>query len=281
MKKIGVILIFSMMILAGALCFSGGSGNMAFAGDASTVPGGSEKIVVGVMPFGTEAKETKDNEPPETTAAREQIARDALVQSLARSFSVASLKAEVIDNIVGELGIVSPKDASERDAVEIGRRADAQYIILGRVTKISQRNDVREKKQLFSKSHETSVTASAQLQVKVVDVSSGRVVMNLPGYGVGRSTHTTKSAAGFIGVGSLLVLRHDQILGYSDFSLPLASAVVNCQSTVFWSALRDFSQADISLFSLCKSGIRLFRHCFVIADSSISATFNQLPCFGV
>jgi tetratricopeptide (TPR) repeat protein len=102
------------------------------------------------------------------------------------------------------LGIVSPKDASERDAVEIGRRADAQYIILGRVTKISQRNDVREKKQLFSKSHETSVTASAQLQVKVVDVSSGRVVMNLPGYGVGRSTHTTKSAAGFIGVGSLL-----------------------------------------------------------------------------
>jgi hypothetical protein len=66
---------------------------MAFAGDAFTAPGGSDKIVVGVMPFGTEAKETKDNEPPEITAAREQIARDALVQSLARSFSVASLKA--------------------------------------------------------------------------------------------------------------------------------------------------------------------------------------------
>jgi hypothetical protein len=57
--------------------------------------------------------------------------------------------------------------------------------------------------------------------------------------------------------------------------------VVNCQSTVFCSALRDFSQADISMFNFCKSGIRLFKHCLVIADSSISATFSQLPRFGV
>jgi tetratricopeptide (TPR) repeat protein/curli biogenesis system outer membrane secretion channel CsgG len=213
--------------MAAAICLSGVAKDAALAGDASDVPDkAEEKIVVGVMPFGTEEEETKDDEPAEVTEAREQIAREALVQSLARSFSVAALKAAVIDDAVRELAVVSPKDAAERDVIEIGRRAGAQYMVLGRVTKISQRNDVREKSQIFSKSRETSVTASAQLQAKVIEVSSGRVVMNLPSYGVGRSTHTTKSTAGFIGLGTLIGPVGDLMDGASELSALLKSSLL-------------------------------------------------------
>jgi tetratricopeptide (TPR) repeat protein len=197
MKKKVVLSALSLALLIALSFTSDPKGSATAADDHSVLERTGGSIIVGVMPFETDAEETKDDEPEEITDAREKIAREALLQSLARSRSVAALKSEVIDNAAQELGVGLSEDAGEKDAAEVGRRAGAQYMILGKLTKISQRNDVTETNRIFSKSYETAVTASAQLHIRIVDVNSGKVVMNLPGYGVGRTAHSSKSVGGF------------------------------------------------------------------------------------
>jgi tetratricopeptide (TPR) repeat protein len=162
----------------------------------SAQPETGDRIIIGVMPFETDAEDAKDDKTEDTTDAREKIAREALVKSLAKSRAIAALKPEIIDDAIQEIG-AGLSDDDEKDAVEVGRRAGAQYMILGKLVKISQRNDVTQNNNFFSKSYETAITASAQLNMRIVDVNSGRVIINLPGYGIGRTTHSSKSSAGF------------------------------------------------------------------------------------
>jgi hypothetical protein len=55
---------------------------------------------------------------------------------------------------------------------------------------------------------------------------------------------------------------------------------VNCQSTVASEVFLEASHARTSRRRVSESAIRRLRHWTVRTRSSISATFNQLPCFG-
>ena len=60
-----------------------------------------------------------------------------------------------------------------------------------------------------------------------------------------------------------------------------ASRVVNRQLTLAFLLFRDPCHAWTSLRTTLMSSILLFRHCPPSTLNSISATFSQLPCFGV
>lgn len=71
------------------------------------------------------------------------------------------------------------------------------------------------------------------------------------------------------------------IVGYSLASLIRALSVVNCQLTLDSRLFRWACQANTSRRTFSISEIRRFRHCLLSTFNSISAMFNQLPCFGV
>jgi tetratricopeptide (TPR) repeat protein len=195
MKKINAILLALVLAVACA-------NNTVWGAEGQGE--GADKIVVGVMPFGTDVKETKDDKSAEITEAREKIAREAVIQFLAKSRAIAVLEADVIDNAVEAVGADPSKEAGVREAVEAGRHAGAQYMILGKVMKISQRNIVGKDVGFLSTSYTTSVTASAQLNMEIIDVNIGKVLMRLPGYGIGRTEISSKAVGGLLIVGGLL-----------------------------------------------------------------------------
>ncbi len=67
----------------------------------------------------------------------------------------------------------------------------------------------------------------------------------------------------------------------SWYSVILASAVESCQSTHFWIILHSDSQTSSCLLREVMSQILRFKPCEVVALSTISAIFSQLPRFGV
>src|SRR5262249_50062197 len=72
------------------------------------------------------------------------------------------------------------------------------------------------------------------------------------------------------------------ILGYSRFNFVRASSILNCQSTPRCLALVLSAQSPISDWSKGSSPMRRsVRHGLLRQLNSHSATFNQLPCFGV
>lgn len=73
----------------------------------------------------------------------------------------------------------------------------------------------------------------------------------------------------------------EENLGYREASLFRASSAVKCQVTLHASSLRMFSQAETSCLTVSRSINLRARHWRVMALSSISAIFSQLPCFGV
>jgi tetratricopeptide (TPR) repeat protein len=227
MKKINAILLVLFLAVACA--------NNAVWG-AEGQGEGAGKIVVGVMPFRTDAKEAKDDKSVKFTEAREKTAREAFIRSLAKSRAIAALKAEVIDNAIEAVGADPSKEAGVKEAVEAGRRAGAQYMILGKVMKISQRNDVRKNVGFLSTSYTTSVTASAQLSMEIIDVNIGKILMRLPGYGIGRTELSSKAAGGFLLSGGLIEALQDlsvdnqqdeqaKLEAISDASVDLANKV--------------------------------------------------------
>jgi len=60
-----------------------------------------------------------------------------------------------------------------------------------------------------------------------------------------------------------------------------ASLVVNCQLTLAFLVFLAFCQASTSFFTSEMLLIHRFKHCPLKTFNSISAMFNQLPCFGV
>src|SRR5262244_1665581 len=83
--------------------------------------------------------------------------------------------------------------------------------------------------------------------------------------------------------GELLLVPHPLlILGYSRFNFVRASSILNCQSTPRCLALVLSAQSPISDWSKGSSPMRRsVRHGLLRQLNSHSATFNQLPCFGV
>ena len=81
--------------------------------------------------------------------------------------------------------------------------------------------------------------------------------------------------------GTRLVVCQASVDGYSFLSLMRASSVVNCQFTVAPRSFLRLCHVWISCFKVSWSAIRLERHCRDSTESSISAIFSQLPCFGV
>ena len=69
--------------------------------------------------------------------------------------------------------------------------------------------------------------------------------------------------------------------GYRCFSLVRASSMLSCQSTPVCSRLRSSAQAAVSDVTKALLSIRRSRHWRCNALNSSSATFSQLPCFGV
>jgi tetratricopeptide (TPR) repeat protein len=201
-KKTGAVFLAALLMWAGAVRVN----ETAWADGSNEELGG--KIVVGVLPFGTgedeETTENKKTEKGEVKEAREKMARGAILQSLSKFRAIAALKAEFVDEAAGKLGVDLSKEMGLKDAVAIGQNAGAQYMLLGKVIKLSQRNDVAKDTGFFSSSYKTLVTASAQLSMKVIDVNAGKVLMILPGYGIGRTEFSSKAAGGFLLAGGLL-----------------------------------------------------------------------------
>ena len=56
---------------------------------------------------------------------------------------------------------------------------------------------------------------------------------------------------------------------------------MNCQSTFVFLLFLNFCHAITSFLTTAMSSILLFKHWLVSTFNSISAIFNQLPCFGV
>jgi curli biogenesis system outer membrane secretion channel CsgG len=177
MRKVSVIL--SALLLG-----------IAFASGAAWADGETGgKIVVGVLPFSDDGKEID--------AERGALAREVLLQVLARSNRIATIRRDIIDGIVAELHIDASTPVSASSAAEIGRRSGARYMLLGKVLKVGQTNKTRETGIFFARARKTTLSANAELNVKVVDVNAGRVIMDLPGYGSAREEYSKKKGIGF------------------------------------------------------------------------------------
>ena len=180
MKKIDAFLwVLLLAFLLSAVFMSGG----AWADGDEEEAGG--KIVVAVMPFVGDKEDT-----------RGAIAREVFSQVLANSRKIAAIKQDIIDNSVRDLRSGTSALDDVNTAAEIGRRAGAQYVLSGKVTKVDQKNKTRGKGFLFGRTRETTLSASAELNVKVIDVDAGKIVMDLSGYGSARELYSTKKGLG-------------------------------------------------------------------------------------
>jgi curli biogenesis system outer membrane secretion channel CsgG len=180
MKRINAVL---LILLLSAVCASSA---------ARADEGADGKIVVGVMPFAGDGGKEGDAK----TDTRGVIAREVFLQVLANSRKIAALRQDIIDRAVEDLHADASALADVNAAVEIGRSAGAQYMLLGKVGNVSQKNRTRETGFLFTKGRETTLSASAELNVQVIDVNAGKIVMNLTGFGSASEVHAAKMGIG-------------------------------------------------------------------------------------
>jgi curli biogenesis system outer membrane secretion channel CsgG len=183
MKKINM---FLLALLLGVAFISGGV--WADEGEGET----GSKIVVGVMPFVSDEVNT-----------RGVLARDVLSQVLANSKRVAAIKQDIIDDSIKNLNTDTSALDNVKTVAEVGQRAGAQYMLIGKVVKVGQKNKTRGKGFLFARTRETTLSANAELNVKVIDVNASKIVMDLSGYGSARELHSTKKGIG-LSFGGLL-----------------------------------------------------------------------------
>ena len=150
----------------------------------------ADKIIIGVMPFVREKKEPGHflgiefniKENPDDIEAWNILAREGFVQALVRSRRIATLKLSLVDEIITELGADESKFTDIDTALEIGQRLGARYMVLGKIMVLSSRTEAR-KKGFFPDAGSGIILFTSTLNMRLVDVETGKVVMDLSGYG--------------------------------------------------------------------------------------------------
>ncbi|MDR2137373.1 MAG: CsgG/HfaB family protein, partial [Synergistaceae bacterium] len=131
-----------------------------------------EVIRLGVMRFSSKADDV--------TNQQAALITDVFTRYLANSKSIALLERERLDMIGKEHKLNMSGLVDMNLALEVGRLAGCQYILLGAVTNLTQESS---KTRLFGHdfwSHE----AKATIDLRVVDVTTGEIVLSLSESGV-------------------------------------------------------------------------------------------------
>jgi curli biogenesis system outer membrane secretion channel CsgG len=154
---------------------------------------GAEKIRIGVLEFESKTEGVSEQQAQSVT--------DIFTRTLANSRSVSIIERIALESIGKEQRLSHSGLMNEKTAIEVGKIAGCQYILLGSVTEFSQKNSgggifvpisfVLSAIQANSRKEDARVT----LDVRVVDVTTSEVSLSLSESGL--ASRSSSNVMGF------------------------------------------------------------------------------------
>ena len=134
----------------------------------------AEQIRLGIMPFVSRTSEVSESQAAAIS--------DIITRTFQASPSIAVVERERLRVIAMEKGLKISSN-NQDSAAALGKLAGCQYILLGSVTQLAQRYLSSTKLTWFlgssySGSSEESQEATARLEARLIDVSTGRVMLS-------------------------------------------------------------------------------------------------------
>ena len=140
----------------------------------SSIPAYSAQIRIGVMLFETKTSEITEEQAMAIT--------DIVIRNLQSTPSIAIVERERLRVIAMEHGLNLSSTNDDSSVIKLGQLAGCQYILLGSVTQLRQRYLSSTKLSWFLVSNagdtNESQEATASLEARLIDVSTGRIVLS-------------------------------------------------------------------------------------------------------
>ncbi|MBQ7578332.1 MAG: hypothetical protein IJT21_08715 [Synergistaceae bacterium] len=146
----------------------------------------SEEVYrVGVMRF--------LNKAPGMSYGQAEIITDIFTRMISNSRKIAVIERERLETIGREHRLSMSGLVDSNMAVQVGRLAGCQYMILGSVTQFESKHSSTGFGNLF---HETTYTAEVTIDMRIINVTTGEVVLSMAETGTANDKSTSVSFQG-------------------------------------------------------------------------------------